>query len=172
MLFRLVFLGLTAMLISVGLPLQAQETDTEPSLPQFPSNCEPLPLVGGEGNEVTKEISPPSLSIPLPGPVNAGTRNNWHTDWFMPRNQAYRSYVVIFMPRNNREYDVSMYLKYPDDTNQRFYRQQRQRFNANEPITVEVAPERVDLAPYQVNTNIGGVQAVGARYTVAVAGCQ
>ncbi len=65
-----------------------------------------------------------------------------------------------------------MYLKYPDDTNQRFYREQRIDLIANEPITVEVTPERSDLVPYQVNTNIGGIQAVGARYTVAAAGCR
>lgn len=172
MVSRLSFLGLIIGLVSLSFPLQAQETTTDAPLPAFSRNCEPLPLVGGEGSEVTKEISPPSLNIPLPGPASAGTRNNWHTDWYIPNNRTYQSYVVIFMPHNNRDYDVSMYLKYPDDTNQRFYQKQRSSFDANAPITVEVAPERLDLAPYQVNTNIGGVQAVGARYTVAVAGCR
>lgn len=177
MLFRLGILGLITVLISAGLPLQAQESNPQESnqtvsLPSFPSNCEPLPLVGGQGSEVTKEVSPPGLNIPLPGPASVGTRNNWHTDWFISNSGVYQSYMVIFMPQENREYDVSMYLKYPDDTNQRFYQKQRADFNANEPITVEAAPERSDIAPYQVNTNIGGVQAIGAQYTVAVAGCR
>jgi len=180
--FRFSILALLTVLISLSLPLQAQESETQESetqeprvdapLPAFPSNCEALPLVGGEGSEVTKEISPPSVNIPLPGPASAGTRSNWHTDWVIPDADAYQSYMVIFMPHNNREYDIAMYLKYPDDTNQQFYREQRNSLTANQPITVEVLPERSDLAPYQVNTNIGGVQAVGARYTVAVAGCR
>ena len=183
--FRLSVVAFGMVLMSLSLPLQAQESETqEPEtqeseaeevdapLPAFPSNCEALPLVGGEGSEVTKEISPPSVNIPLPGPVSAGTRNNWHTDWFISNSSAYQSYMVIFMPHENRNYDVSMYLKYPDDTNQRFYQEQRVDLPANEPITVPVTPERADLGPYQVNTNIGGIQAVGARYTVAVAGCR
>lgn len=175
MFFRLSLIGLVTVLLSLSLPLQAQENteaSTDAPLPPFPSNCEALPLVGGEGNEVAKEISPPSLNIPLPGPASAGTRNNWHTDWYIPNNQAYRTYMVALVPHSNREYDVAMYLKYPDDTNQRFYRKQRTNLNPNEPIMVEVTPERSDLLPYQVNTNIGGIQAVGARYTVAAAGCR
>lgn len=172
--FRLSVLGLLTMLVSLSLPLQAQEEESTPDapLPSFPSNCEVLSLVGGEGSEVTKEISPPSVNIPLPGPASAGTRSNWHTDWVIANAQDYQTYMVIFMPHTDREYDVAMYLKYPDDTNQRFYREQRIELIANEPIIVEVTPERSDLAPYQVNTNIGGIQAVGARYTVAAAGCR
>lgn len=174
---RLSSLALLTVLIGLSLPLQAQESETqEPTvdapLPTFPSNCEALPLIGGEGSEVTKEISPPGLNIPLPGPLSAGTRNNWHTDWVVSSGGAYQTYMVILMPHTNREYDISMYLKYPDDTNQQFYQEQRINLTANEPITVEVTPERSDLTPYQVNTNVGGIQAVGARYTVAVAGCR
>jgi hypothetical protein len=182
MLLRISVFVLMTLLASLSAPLQAQEPETqEPEtqesvpdapLPAFPSNCEALPLVGGEGSEVTKEISPPGVRIPLPGPVSAGTRNNWHTDWFISGGQAYQSYMVILIPHSNREYDVSMYLKYPDDTNQRFYREQRIELSANQPITVDVTPDRTDVNPHQVNTNIGGIRAVGARYTVAVAGCR
>ncbi|HEY9659090.1 MAG TPA: hypothetical protein V6C65_11605, partial [Allocoleopsis sp.] len=150
---RFSLLGLITVLISISLPLQAQEsnTTTEAPFPAFPNTCEALAVVGGEGSEVTKEISPPGVNIPLPGPVSAGTRNNWHTDWIVPGGSGYQTYMVMFMPRTTREYDVTMYLKYPDDTNQRFYREQRTNFTANQVVTVEVTPERSDLAPYQVN---------------------
>lgn len=187
MLLRLNFLMLIAVLTGLNSPLQAQETrsnnqgsesaqnQSAPAsnapFPAFPRNCQPLPVVGGEGNEVTKEVSPPSFSAPLPGPVSPRVRSNWRTDWFVPTGQTYTSYMVIFMPRANRNFDVSMSLRYPDDSTQRFFRRRRVDFRANEPITVEAAPEQVDLAPFQVNTNVGGIQAVGARYTVAVAGC-
>jgi hypothetical protein len=176
MLLRISVFLLMVIMASLSPSLQAQESETQESvadapLPAFPNNCEVLPLVGGEGSEVTKEVSPPSVRIPLPGPASAGTRNNWHTDWFLS-GQNHESYMVILMPHNNREYDISMYLKYPDNTNQRFYREQRIELFANQPVTVTVIPDRTDIAPFQVNTNIGGVQAVGARYTVAAAGCR
>jgi hypothetical protein len=180
--FRLSVFASVIVLASLGLPLQAQEIETQETetqesstdapLPAFPSNCEALPVVGGEGSEVTKDVSPPSVNIPLPGPLGVSTRNDWHTDWYIADNDIYQSYMVIFMPRDERNYDVSMYLKYPDDTNQKFYEKQRVDLPANEPIIVEVTPERTDLGPYQVNTNIGGIQAIGARYTVVVAGCR
>jgi hypothetical protein len=170
MLFRFSITALILMLVGVGLPLQAQEPNSDTPVPPFPDHCELLPLVGGEGSEVSKEISPLSLNLPLPvGRI--GTQNNWHTDWYIPA-EGYQTYQVTVMPRDNREYDIAMYLKYPDDTDQQFYREQRINLTANEPITIEVTPERSDLLPYQINTNIGGVQAVGASYTVVAAGCR
>ena len=43
--------------------------------------CVPIPLVGGEGNTVTKRVSGPTIPGPLPG-VDI-TRNNWNTDWYV-----------------------------------------------------------------------------------------
>lgn len=187
MFLRLNFLALMAVLIGSNFPLQAQETrsnnsGSEPTqeqnapapaiaFPAFSSNCEPLPVVGGEDNQVTKEVSPPSFRAPVPGPVSPRIRDNWRTDWFVPTGLTYTSYEVIFMPHVNRNFDVSMSLRYPDDRRQRFFRRLRSDFRANEPIIVNGEPDRTDLAPFQVNVNVGGVQAVGARYTVAVAGC-
>jgi hypothetical protein len=74
------------------------------------------------------------------------------------------------MPHDDAEYSVNMTFKYPDNTIDQFFREQRKRFQANSHLIVEAAP-RIDLQPFQVNTNIGGLQSVGARYTVAVAGC-
>ncbi|GAB4371622.1 MAG: hypothetical protein Kow00121_13270 [Elainellaceae cyanobacterium] len=65
-----------------------------------------------------------------------------------------------------------MYLKYPDDTDQQFHDEQQINLNADEAIVVDTTPERSNLFPYQVNTNIGGVQAIEANYTVAAAGCR
>lgn len=174
--------GLFALLVSFGVFLQAQPLSSQPQapvepeqqdapLPPLPANCKPLPLVGGDGSEVTKTASVPGLRVPLPGPApSVGIRNNWNTDWFVISGQPFRMYRVTFMPHSDTEYSVNMTLKYPDNTLDQFFREQRKRFTANKPLIVEVAP-RTDLQPFQVNTNIGGLQSVGARYTVAVAGC-
>ena len=162
--------------VSIGIPLTvgqmpslAQSGDVP--LPPLPSNCRPLPLVGGEGSEVTKTASAPGFRVPLPGPApSVGVRNNWNTDWFIPSGQVFRTYRVVFMPRDSVEYSVNMTFKYPDDSIDQFYRERGRMFTANQPLVVEERP-RADLQPFQINTNIGGLRSVGARYTVAVAGC-
>lgn len=153
----------------------APETDSSASttLP-IPPNCEPLPLVGGQGSEVTKRTSPPgfSLPLPLPGPIpDPRFRSNWNTDWYIPNAQDFRRYVVVLLPHNNADYSIEMYLKYPDDTAEEFYEEQDIRLTANEPLIIETEP-RSDLPPYQINANIGGILSIGVRYTIAVAGCR
>lgn len=149
----------------------AEAPANDPPLPPLPKNCRPLPLVGGQGSEVTKTASIPGVRVPLPGPApSVGVRNNWNTDWFVPSGQPFRKYRVVFMPRNTAQYSVNMTLKYPDETNDQFHREPGKQFTANKPLIIETSP-RMDLQPFQVNTNIGGLQSVGSRYTVAVSGC-
>lgn len=181
MFIRSPHVGLLALLVSIsvfvpGQPLPAQpetlaSNSQDAPLPPLPANCKPLSLVGGDGSEVTKTASVPGLRVPLPGPApSVGIRNNWNTDWFVPSGQPFKLYRVTFMPHDDAEYSVNMTFKYPDNTIDQFFREQRKRFQANSHLIVEAAP-RIDLQPFQVNTNIGGLQSVGARYTVAVAGC-
>jgi hypothetical protein len=182
MAIRSSILGLFILLVSAGMYVQvspalaqtrvATETkQNDPPLPALPANCRPLPLVGGQGSEVTKTSSAPGVRVPLPGPApSVGLRNNWNTDWFVPSGKAFRKYRVVFMPRDNVQFSVNMTLKYPDETTDQFYREPGRQFTANKPLIIETSP-RVDLQPFQVNTNIGGLQSVGSRYTVAVSGC-
>ncbi len=48
----LFYLGLSAVLLSLHLPAAAQ-------------NCRPLSLLGGEGSEVTKTVSQPTLTLSI-----------------------------------------------------------------------------------------------------------
>ncbi len=61
-------LSLSAVLLSSHLPAASQ-------------NCRPLSLLGGEGSDITKTVSQPTI----PGPFGVTiTRNNWNTDWAVP----------------------------------------------------------------------------------------
>lgn len=152
----------------------AASSSEDAPLPPFPANCEPLPLVGGTGSEVTATASPPSINIPLPIPipVSPEIRSNWNTDWYIANPGQYQTYQVMLMPYSETDYTIQMFLKYPDDTAEKFYDEEQIDLEPNVPILVEVVPERSDLQPYQVNTNIGGLLSIGARYRVAVAGCR
>lgn len=150
------------------------EDAIDAALPPLPDNCEPLPLVNGEGSEVTRRTSPPSFTIPipLPGPIpDPHVRSNWNTDWYIPNAQAFDRYRVVLMPRSNGRYSIQMYFKYPDDTADQFYEDQEIRLTANDPLIIEAQP-RSDLPPYQINANIGGILSIGVRYTIVVAGCR
>jgi hypothetical protein len=178
---RSLLLGLLLVGVGVGFQVQpalaqtkvlAQATQNDPPMPPLPKNCTPLPLVGGEGSEVTKTASAPGFRVPLPGPApSVGVRNNWNTDWFVPSGQVFRKYRVVFMPRDSRQFSVNATFKYPDDSIDQFYREPGRQFTANKPLVIE-APPRNDLQPFQVNTNIGGLETVGSRYTVSVSGCR
>ncbi len=177
------YLGLLLLLACVGVALQvqpslaqakliAQANQNDPPMPPLPKNCTPLPLVGGEGSEVTKTSSTPGFRVPLPGPApSVGVRNNWNTDWFVPSGQVFRKYRVVFMPRDSRQFSVNATLKYPDNSIDQFYQEPGRQFTANKPLVIETSP-RANLQPFQVNTNIGGLESVGSRYTVVVAGCR
>lgn len=173
MLSRTILLSITVTLLSLSSPAQAQTESPvpEPPLPRFPQSCQPISIVGGTGSEVTKTTTIPGLPIPLPLPIGVGarTRDNWNTDWVVPTNQTFRTFMVVLMPRHNARYSISMYLKYGDDTADKFYDRTTQ-LPANEPLVIEAEP-RLDFQPYQVNVRVGGVDSVGVRYTVAVAAC-
>jgi hypothetical protein len=161
--------GLSA--IALAQPALAQTQPPDAPMPPLPKNCRLLPLVGGDGSEITKTASPPGFRVPLPGPApSVGVRNNWNTDWFVPSGQIFRTFRVVFMPRENSEYSVNATFKYPDSTTDQFYRERGRAFTANKPLIIE-EPARSDLQPFQINTNIGGLKSIGARYTVVAAGC-
>lgn len=174
MFYRVAALGTIAALLSVGLSVEAQ---TSPSsapadvpIPAFPSGCTPLRVVGGEGTEVTKSTSAPGIPIPLPiGGIS--TRSNWNTDWVVPSNQSFRRFIVTIMPRGNSKYNIAMYLKYADDTVDKFYDHGSIDLTKDHPLTVSDEP-RAGMQPYQVNVRVGGLNSLGVNYSAAVAACR
>jgi hypothetical protein len=175
MFYRAAVLGIVAALLSVSLSAKAQtsapSSPPEASIPAFPNGCTPLRVVGNEGiTQVTKSTSAPGLPIPIPF-AGASTRSNWNTDWIVPSNQAFRRFVVTVMPHGNTDYNIAMYLKYPDDTADRFYEHGSIRLSANRPLTIWAEP-RAGLQPYQVNVRVGGLNSLGAKYSAAVAACR
>lgn len=147
-----------------------QEPPSTTPLPALPAGCQPIQVVGGQGTEVTKRVGPPGLPIPIPlGGLR--TRDDYNTDWVVPTNATYNRFVVILMPRNNGQYGVAMYLKYPDDTADKIYNNTDQLVR-DQPIVVEGRP-RANLQPYQVNIRVGGPpESLGLVYTAIAGVCR
>jgi hypothetical protein len=128
--------------------------------PAQAQSCRALPVVGGSGTEVEKSVSPPSTGV---------TRSNWNTDFFVPSNRSFRRYVARIVPKNGGEYNVTMSLKYNNDTADRAF-ERTIDLPEGKPYDIQGAA-RNNATPYQVNVEVGGVQAIGNTYTVSAFGC-
>ncbi|MEM6500378.1 MAG: hypothetical protein AAF685_00905 [Cyanobacteria bacterium P01_C01_bin.89] len=128
----------------------------------------PLPLqpVGGNDPEVIKRVSLPSLLV---------SRSNWNTDFVVPTEINFTSFRVNLFFKDSGTYNVKAFLKYGDDSNDRFY-DQKVVTEANELVQMQAFPRRRSnnrvLQPFQVNTLVGNVGTVGNVYVVSVDGCR
>ncbi|NET33201.1 MAG: hypothetical protein F6K19_14475 [Cyanothece sp. SIO1E1] len=165
MLYRAVVLGIVAALLSASLPARSQQ------------NCVALPVVGGEGTEVEKTPSAPNIPIPipLPGPIGLGAaiRHNWNTDWAVPGGELFKTFVVTLVPGETDDYNIEVYLKYPDETSDKVYDERKIDLTEGEHLVITAEP-RSDLQPYQVNVEVGGFNEItdANRYKASVAGCK
>jgi hypothetical protein len=131
--------------------------------------CVPIPLVGGEGNTVTKRVSGPTIPGPIPG-VDL-TRNNRNTDWSVRGgSKRYRYFVVTINSNDEGPFDIRFFLKYSDQTTGEFFNNQRTIIQPKQPLVVR-ADVRPNDKPYQVNLFVNGVQGIGKTYTASVVGC-
>jgi hypothetical protein len=62
-------------------------------------SCTALMPVGGNSIKVTKTASQPS--IPIIGPL--GLNDDWNTDFIVPSNTSYKSYLVTLIPQDAGE---------------------------------------------------------------------
>ena len=153
--FRTLF-GTLALLLSLTPSVHAQ-------------TCTPLLVVKGDGISVTKRVSAPNAGI-LPI-VPVGYRGNWDTDFAIPSHVNFSSYVATVQSASEdpASYKVKMYLKYSDDTADKVFND-TVRLQPGELQQMSGIP-RSATQPYQVNLNVGGMDAIGHSYTISVAGC-
>ncbi len=129
------------------------------SRPSQAQSCQPLPVVAGEGTEVEKSISAPSIGV---------YRNNWDTD-FSAENATASQYLANITAQDGGEYSIEMYLKYADGSADEIYNQSV-GFEPGESLNISGVP-RLDEQPYQVNLSVGGLTAVGNHYNATVSAC-
>jgi hypothetical protein len=130
--------------------------------------CTPLSLVGGQGSEVDKTVSQPTI----PGPFGIDiTHNNWNTDWAVSGNNNYKYFIATIVSEQGGSFDIKMYLKYSNQTATEFYNTSGVQLKAGKPLKIEATP-RPDDEPYQVNLFIGGLNHIGNNYKASVVGCK
>ncbi|MFN5514767.1 MAG: hypothetical protein ACK5CA_08455 [Cyanobacteriota bacterium] len=149
-----VFWGMSAILLMVQLPTQAE-------------TCAPLSLLGGQGSEVTKTVSGPTIPAPFGIKIK---RNNWNTDWAVPGGRKFKKFVATIVSEDGGSFDIRMFLKYSDQTNEEFFNQNSQRLEPGQPLNIEAAPRPEDN-PFLVNVFVNGLPAIGQTYRASVVAC-
>lgn len=153
--YHLAILGISFSLLCVNLPVHSE-------------TCTPIPLVGGQGNEVTKTVDQPTIQGPLGITI---TRSNYNTDWAVPGDAKFSRYIVTVTSNDEGPFDMRMYLKYSDQTSDQFYNNGAVRLTSGKPLELEAAP-RSDNQPYQVNLYVNGLDSIGKTYTASAVGCR
>jgi hypothetical protein len=156
---KLKFLFGTALLTALNLSLTANVSFSA-------AKCQALNAVKGDGTEVQKTVTPPTIPISIGNFFN----NNWNTDFAVPSNVNFRQYIVTLVPESDGEYSIKMYLKYSDGTADEFYND-TPTLSTGVPLKLTGTP-RLNAQPYQVNLFVGDLPSVGKSFTASVAGCK
>ncbi|MBE9008668.1 hypothetical protein IQ250_00370 [Pseudanabaenaceae cyanobacterium LEGE 13415] len=148
----------TAIAMSQTLPAISQ------TAPATQANCIPLRVVDGNGSTTTRK------SISSPG-VLPGVNNNWNTDFAVPTGRRFTSYIATITPENAAEYDVTINLKYSNNTSTEVFDGDNLALGRFVPYQLKIStPPEVTRQPYQVNLNIRGT--LGNTYQARVFACQ
>jgi hypothetical protein len=134
--------------------------------PALAVTCQPLGVVKGEGNQVQKTVTLPSVPIGIGRLFN----NNWNTDFSVPSNASYATYVATLIPEDDGTYSIRMNLKYSDGTHDKVY-DNKPKLAANQPLKMSGSP-RLNEQPYQINIFVGDPDSVGKSYKISVSGCR
>ena len=132
----------------------------------LPEGCTPLPVIGGEGTEVTKTASParvPNLALIWIGP-------NWNTDFEVPEGASFSRYYATVLSEDSGSFDIEMYLKYDDDTADLVH-EEDDFLMSEQHLHVMSGEPRESSQPYEVNLKVGGSGMVQDTYSLQVLGC-
>ncbi|MEB3174694.1 MAG: hypothetical protein VKN60_05840 [Cyanobacteriota bacterium] len=137
-----------------------------------PPACVPLSLVGGQGNEVNKTVSPPTIPAGPLGMLGVNiTNNDWNTDWSLSgQGKPFKTFLIRAESEDTNPFQIRAYLKYSDNTHDEVFNNASFTFTPSQPLEIKATP-RPNQQPYQVNLFVAGVNALGQSYSASVVGC-
>lgn len=144
-------------LLSLSYPVQA-----ELIAQGVPNNCQLLKEIKSGQTSVRKEIqNPANLDVKV-------FENNWNTDFAVPTATKFRSYTATLIPENEAVYDVSINLKYNNDTTVTVH-DQKTAMNRGKTYTFPFESPN-NRQPYQVNFRVKGDN--NNAYRLSVMACR
>jgi hypothetical protein len=148
----LVWGGISTTAQATPLPQQLAQVETE----EVVESCVALQEVTTGATEINKRIENRFL-----------TRDNWNTDFAVPNDQDFNYYVAILAPENDGPYELTVNLKFPDDTFATAYSNRRDLTSGDVYSVPFISP--TGEQPFEINARVGGVN--GNRYTLAIVAC-
>lgn len=125
--------------------------------PNIPPNCQMLTEVSTGETHITKQIQ------------NLGITNNFNTDFDIPAGVTFSSYRAMIEVENNAKYDVTLNLKYGDNSVSTVYQKKQMPMMIGEQYSLPFETP-IDKQPYQLNFNIAGPN--NTTYTISAMACQ
>lgn len=159
MFFNRILLGLAGIVLSVSLPVSLLSVNVPVSAQV---RCTPLKVVGGSGFQVRKKISQP-IAVP-------GVNTNYNTDFIVPDQAVFTRYVATITAENAATYNITMFLKYNNNTAKQVYNGKDVYLAREQPLRIEGKPTSTNNQPYQVNLLIRGD--LNNTYRASVSGCR
>lgn len=123
----------------------------------IPANCQLLQEVSTGNTHITKQIQA------------LGITNNFNTDFNVPAGINFTSYQAMMQVENNAKYDVTINLKYGDNSVSTVLEKSQVPMAIGETYSLPFESP-IDKQPYQVNFKIAGAN--NNTYTISVMACQ
>lgn len=131
--------------------------------PLLAKPCTALKVVGSGLTVVKKSVESPATLV---------TGNNWNSDFAVPDNVKFRSYVARVKTDLNGQYDLKLILKYNNGTSKTAFEQPARAMGAKDTFIMRGYPKSRNNQPYQINVLVGGTAAFGKGVTITVAACR
>jgi hypothetical protein len=139
----------SSILFSELLGVKAQDASNE--------QCETLKEITTDKTEIRKQIENRLIG-----------QGNSNTDFAISTGERYNSFVAYMTPENDDKYKVSIYLKYPDETNSKVFEREMELERGKLYSLNFKSPTQKQ--PYQVNFQVNSSN--NNAYSIAVSGCQ
>lgn len=155
-------LSLTTCLLGTSLLSTPYLVKAEQITQSVPKNCQLLKEIQSGQTSIRKEIeNPANLDIKV-------FENNWNTDFAVPTGTKFQSFTASLTPENEAVYDVSINLKYNDDTTITVYDKET-AMNRGKTYSFPFESPN-NRQPYQVNLKVKGDN--NNAYSASVMACR
>ncbi len=115
-----------------------------------------------------REVTTGKTSIQKTVSIRGLGTNNWDTDFAVPVGTTFSYFIARVFPQNNANYQVTINLKYTNDTSSEVFRSSLPMTRMQ--LWSKIFRTPTVKQPVQINMNVGSD--VNNVYSVAVLGCK
>jgi hypothetical protein len=107
----------------------------------------------------------------LIGEIRTYNLNNQEQEFFVEFVDYRKSTGYLFFIPKGASFDIRLFLKYSDQTNEEFFNTNGVRIEQGKPLTIEARVREGDQ-PFLINLFANGIQHLGNTYTASTVACE